>query len=925
MLQKYERAYQTLQSLVSGLSDTDAHDALTNAVCKDKTHEEVCLGLLTVILTEPHNAAKSYRDLTMVSRDGLAIVLVHLTNLILERYLRFQDVVRNQVLWLVREMIKNAVNNVDNVCWNIMRLASGGDVTHRNICLIETLLDIFQEHRAWLDKFPLLIGSVVYTYLRLIEDHTSPALANLRDREVKFVVNLIRERFSDILNLGRDFVRLLQNVARIPEIEQLWTDILKNPKSLCPTFNGILQLLQTRTSRRYLQSRLTPDMERKLVFLTSQVRFGNHKRYQDWFQRQYLATPESQSLRSDFIRFIVSVIHPTNELLCSDIIPRWAVIGWLLTTCTANVAGSNSKLSLFYDWLFFSPENDNIMNIEPAILVMHNSMRSHPAVTAALLDFLCRIIPNFYPTHTDKVRMGVLNSLRQIVEKRVLPNLYPLFDNVKLDRELKAMVRETFKEFCAPESFPVNKIEDVNMEIINNTNNHVFGKDEAVFSDEEDEPPIVIHSYDTDDDDIPLSKVRLKEEEKECETEEEDDDPLGNLQGSLRSLSERLLQTKTSEEKCAAVEAIIKEVLSINKLDDDTLESLSNCLCTALQDTIHKNIFPESVNEETLNESISGPLFVLFRTFYQLYQNEDKKRRILISILAEMYLTIPQIGYLLLYFLKVHGQHEYSKSLSASSNQQSSNSKQNNLIKGAVYKDFSLTIEKKLDTSLLNDLKLCQEDNGELLLWLTPEVYREFKTVTINNIAILHIIVQTVDAGQLQDLVCHILQGRLVMFKNETLQPLLLASLMWETFEQYALWQLIAAHDVPLENVLPILPKLDFKSHAEALTSILLRLKQEEPTADLLKLLFCREVRAKGDMFVISVLKYWCLDYEDKLGDLLSNLLNTRNPGTSPNKRKRLPKSGISSQGSPSIEQVEYFYFIYIYLFTKRIYPKHKI
>uniref|UniRef100_A0A6M2DXT3 Putative conserved secreted protein n=1 Tax=Xenopsylla cheopis TaxID=163159 RepID=A0A6M2DXT3_XENCH len=269
-----------------------------------------------------------------------------------------------------------------------------------------------------------------------------------------------------------------------------------------------------------------------------------------------------------------------------------------------------------------------------------------------------------------------------------------------------------------------------------------------------------------------------------------------------------------------------------------------------------------------------------------------------------MYLTIPQIGYLLLYFLKVHGQHEYSKSLSASSNQQSSNSKQNNLIKGAVYKDFSLTIEKKLDTSLLNDLKLCQEDNGELLLWLTPEVYREFKTVTINNIAILHIIVQTVDAGQLQDLVCHILQGRLVMFKNETLQPLLLASLMWETFEQYALWQLIAAHDVPLENVLPILPKLDFKSHAEALTSILLRLKQEEPTADLLKLLFCREVRAKGDMFVISVLKYWCLDYEDKLGDLLSNLLNTRNPGTSPNKRKRLPKSGISSQGSPSIEQV---------------------
>ena len=49
---------------------------------------------------------------------------------------------------------------------------------------------------------------------------------------------------------------------------------------------GVLSILQTRTSRRFLQSRLTPDMEQKLVFLTSNVRFGNHKRYQEWFQRQ---------------------------------------------------------------------------------------------------------------------------------------------------------------------------------------------------------------------------------------------------------------------------------------------------------------------------------------------------------------------------------------------------------------------------------------------------------------------------------------------------------------------------------------------------------------------------------------------------------------------------------------------------------------
>ena len=29
----------------------------------------------------------------------------------------------------------------------------------------------------------------------------------------------------------------------------------------------------------------------------------------------------------------------------------------------SNVAASNAKLSLFYDWLFFDPEKDSIMNI----------------------------------------------------------------------------------------------------------------------------------------------------------------------------------------------------------------------------------------------------------------------------------------------------------------------------------------------------------------------------------------------------------------------------------------------------------------------------------------------------------------------------------------------------------------------------------
>lgn len=242
-------------------------------------------------------------------------------------------------------------------------------------------------------------------------------------------------------------------MARIPEFDQLWKDILQNPKSLLTTFTGVWQLLQNRTSRRFLQCRITPEVERKLHFLASSVKFGHQKRYQDWFQDKYFSTPESHSLRSDLIRFIINAIHPTNDMLSSDLIPRWAIIGWLLTSCTNSTALANAKLALFYDWLFFDPMKDNIMNVEPGILVMFHSIRNHPLVSSTLLDFLCRIMKNFFPKCEDKIRTGVYNSLRKILEKQVIPSLHILFESPKLDRELKTMIRENFREFCTGTNF----------------------------------------------------------------------------------------------------------------------------------------------------------------------------------------------------------------------------------------------------------------------------------------------------------------------------------------------------------------------------------------------------------------------------------------------------------------------------------------
>jgi len=115
-----------------------------------------------------------------------------------------------------------------------------------------------------------------------------------------------------------------------------------------------------------------------------------------------------------------------------------------------------------------------------------------------------------------------------------------------------------------------------------------------------------------------------------------------------------------------------------------------------------------------------------------------------------------------------------------------------------------------------------------MLCYLVPDVYMGFQNVALGNVQLLHLVVSTVDSCQLQDLVCQIMQGHLKMLKKESFTALLTASLNWETFEQYCFWQLIFAHDFPIDYVLPVLPKLQFRNHAEALTSVLLMLKQEK-------------------------------------------------------------------------------------------------
>ncbi|TPP62038.1 SOSS complex subunit A [Fasciola gigantica] len=301
--------------------------------------------------------------------------------------------------------------------------------------------------RDWIgspDRLVFLLPLTVFTILRLIPDHfptpgslvtsvpmTDTNILNLRQRELTLVDELIRKHFDRCAQIGRDFVRLLHGVARLDPIKTLWNDILTNISSLTSYYTDISEILEITTPQYFTQTVIPHEMEQWARWMMKNVHCIPRvpvNRYQDFFQRKFFSTPESQSLRVNLLRYIVTFFYPDNEMLASTLIPRWNVISWILSQSTCPVVTANAKLALFYDWLFFKP-NDCIMNLEPALLAIMNHLtpRSQP-IALSLTDFLVKIAASYYPPLTDRIITGVRTGLEEMIRLGVVKNINPLFE-----------------------------------------------------------------------------------------------------------------------------------------------------------------------------------------------------------------------------------------------------------------------------------------------------------------------------------------------------------------------------------------------------------------------------------------------------------------------------------------------------------------
>lgn len=381
------------------------------------------------ILSQPHLVKVHIKHLHAVITDGYGFFTCMLVKIVDELYAKLLDSVKIQVLWVTKEMLSVLAIGFDELLVALLRQIVGGDFSEGNLWLCLEMVTLFLANwDCLLEEEPLVLSKGLYVFLRLLADHyraaSNPMIDALKRMEVEFCVRLLRERFSLCLKIGRDLIRLLQDLVRIPEFKAIWKDLVLNPRLFgVDGFKDISQIYHTRTPSSYFLLRITPEMETKLRFLLTHVKFGSQKRHQDWFAKKFLGVPERETILTDIVRFVCCSVHPSSEIMQPDILPRWAVIGWLLTSCRKSYVEANLKLALFYDWLFFDEITDSVMNIEPAILLMVNSIPNFIEVTHTLLDFLLIMVNNYDVERKEIISKGVSTALSTLVTRRIVTSL----------------------------------------------------------------------------------------------------------------------------------------------------------------------------------------------------------------------------------------------------------------------------------------------------------------------------------------------------------------------------------------------------------------------------------------------------------------------------------------------------------------------
>ncbi|GAV02779.1 hypothetical protein RvY_13303 [Ramazzottius varieornatus] len=823
-----------------------------------------------------------------------------------DKFNKLSETSRRQCLWLLKQLMKagSTTPALPGAVIAFLRQLTAGD-HWKNQALIEGFLDVFADNRQYLEGpagVPILQMAFI-VFSRLIQyHHRDLQYQSIKDREVDFCIDWIRTRFSEcFLPLGKELARSLLAISKMPKMKEVWQDAISNGKALSSTFEGLPQLLQVplRSIRWIIAHHVTTELDKKINFLLSQVRAAQHARYSEIFVRQYLNSPESELLLPEIIRFVVRVVHPTNEVLASDVLQRWNFILLLLMQCKTAAALNSSLLALFYDWLLVDATDNNIMFIEPAILLLmhirlHNNVKVlNKPLFSTLITYLCKTPFELFPTLSERLRQNVVMCFRHVMEKRVVQANMPEMLTEPLNEEQRLVLRKTFPEIFGPLS------DDPSLPSPSTANNGraLESKENLVEMGEPAEPSHHVKASSPE-----IEAVSVKKEPK-------DEVPVRNV-AELKSMSTLLpshiqdlllrMNGGTNEEQCAAMEDFVGEIVHKGPVleDEDYWEQLAEALAFVLKPKCDRFTMPATVDVQSIENSVQAPVFILCRRLWE-ENNLGEPRRRLAALLGIMEQFMPSIAFLLLYYLV------YKSSLMNDADLEVAYADLETFWE-AVHARISPAAPLNAESYvvyLAESLRRAGEQDHKLLVYLAVAALHHLPVLK-DQPSVVEALVAFIDAWDLKQLLIQILQKKIKLFTDKGCGPVIRESLKWESIEQTFFWKLFQAHNFKTDNwMFQLLEVIDLKKHPEAAMYLIEYIKDKPPREEVIRELMRRDYDREEETFISLALNWSAKSTVEQLGDTIAKVLAKAVKDAQKKRTASVPMKGTKPE-NVTVEQV---------------------
>jgi len=319
----------------------------------DDLHKKMIRGMIFGILAGPNQSTLHQfvqnrnstmlpcevllQDMVAIERDNFDYATHVLLSLVVQNFDFFKAQTLERVLWLSETLFNKSVPKLKDLVLCLLQRISASPTTKPNqLFLNRALVEILLRHVAWVcaqtDRFPAI---VFIKFLRQAEEHFNRGDAEkLLEIELNLCRHIWQGRQLQCIEAGRELIRIFSNHSNRPELAMIKEELQK-------TIQGkplIKHLLEKRGNKQgesnvYVQFLLNFEVQRRLEFMLTHLPEVNIQWHLKWLLdfAGIEFGKESETQIVDIVRHIVVNVTPTNEIIHSNKLQRYTLIGHLIS------------------------------------------------------------------------------------------------------------------------------------------------------------------------------------------------------------------------------------------------------------------------------------------------------------------------------------------------------------------------------------------------------------------------------------------------------------------------------------------------------------------------------------------------------------------------------------------------------------------